>query len=502
MNIGKKLEELRNQHNMSIEDVAIAINVSVDQIKKYENNELEPTLDKKLMLANLFNVGLDTFTIVNTHNYKTLPSSNREEESTSVVEEPQPLEEEISDDVLLESNIIYDENVFNVIFGTIPKGDNALRIMFIIGYLIAGTVTLFQIPVLSVICFVIASFSIFNLVRRNTSYKKVKESWLNSYNGKKREYKFYKDRIVVIATEDTQRLPLELKFDDLRTFVETNKYYISMSKTQAGLIIVIDKNEFTNGTKEDFKQLIKDNQLELIEHQTQNQQSQVENKRLNTICWILFILSLVSIGIGSFIVNLFTKDHLLWVEILKYSIGIIFPIASIIVAILFKKKHNFSSKKNIYVGIVMLLLGLFSIVASISNNITLKANNNNELNSKLESLLQINIPDTYYTSVLETSNGHIIVNGEKEYLLTSWRLIEFGKNSEINVFEESLKNLQKESNKKIFTIPDKYLVTFQKTGIDFSKDPTYCYIIEEELSIIEFQYYETYDVMIIVEYKK
>ena len=51
MNIGEKIKTLRENNNISIEELAEKINDSIENILKYENNELEPTLDKKLALS-------------------------------------------------------------------------------------------------------------------------------------------------------------------------------------------------------------------------------------------------------------------------------------------------------------------------------------------------------------------------------------------------------------------------------------------------------------------
>lgn len=58
MNIGQKIKTLRENNNISIEELAKKINDSVENLLKYENNELEPTLDKKLALSIVLGVTL------------------------------------------------------------------------------------------------------------------------------------------------------------------------------------------------------------------------------------------------------------------------------------------------------------------------------------------------------------------------------------------------------------------------------------------------------------
>ena len=59
MNIGEKIKNLREEHQLSQEELAQQINDTYDNIVKYENNELEPSLDKKLLIAQVLGVSLD-----------------------------------------------------------------------------------------------------------------------------------------------------------------------------------------------------------------------------------------------------------------------------------------------------------------------------------------------------------------------------------------------------------------------------------------------------------
>ena len=86
MDIGKRIQELRIKNGMSVEELASAINDTPEKINQYENDELEPSLDKKLAIANTFGVGLDYFTIINHYNFDSTNQKNYEEneETTSV----------------------------------------------------------------------------------------------------------------------------------------------------------------------------------------------------------------------------------------------------------------------------------------------------------------------------------------------------------------------------------------------------------------------------------
>ena len=63
MNLGNKIKELRNNKNLTVEELAKALDVSTETIIEYENNELEPTLDKKIILCQVLDTSLDELSI-------------------------------------------------------------------------------------------------------------------------------------------------------------------------------------------------------------------------------------------------------------------------------------------------------------------------------------------------------------------------------------------------------------------------------------------------------
>ena len=117
MDIGKRIQELRIKNGMSVEELASAINDTPEKINQYENDELEPSLDKKLAIANTFGVGLDYFTIINHYNFDSTNQKNYEEneETTSV----EPIEGTVEDSTehidqpIGSASVKYDEETYD-----------------------------------------------------------------------------------------------------------------------------------------------------------------------------------------------------------------------------------------------------------------------------------------------------------------------------------------------------------------------------------------------------
>lgn len=54
-----RLAQLRHEHNMSQEELAVYLNISQQTISKYENGKLEPDMEAMGKLAKLFDVSVD-----------------------------------------------------------------------------------------------------------------------------------------------------------------------------------------------------------------------------------------------------------------------------------------------------------------------------------------------------------------------------------------------------------------------------------------------------------
>ena len=77
MNIGDKIKQTRIEKNISIEQLSELINDNVANVEKYETNQLEPTLDKKIALCNVLDLKLDDLSFNINHRYECGRNGNR-----------------------------------------------------------------------------------------------------------------------------------------------------------------------------------------------------------------------------------------------------------------------------------------------------------------------------------------------------------------------------------------------------------------------------------------
>ena len=61
MDIGSKIKKYREEQNISQEELALKIFVSMQTISNWETNKSYPDIKSLTMLSNIFNVSLDNF---------------------------------------------------------------------------------------------------------------------------------------------------------------------------------------------------------------------------------------------------------------------------------------------------------------------------------------------------------------------------------------------------------------------------------------------------------
>ena len=67
MSLGENITKLRECNNLSVEEFAKKLNVTVDDIKYWENGYQEPSIDELKSLSELFNISIDELTGNTTH---------------------------------------------------------------------------------------------------------------------------------------------------------------------------------------------------------------------------------------------------------------------------------------------------------------------------------------------------------------------------------------------------------------------------------------------------
>ena len=192
MNIGEKIKTLRENNNISIEELAEKINDSIENILKYENNELEPTLDKKLVLSIALGVTLSDLSYSIEQKVVISNDDLLDKNEESFLE--QTLKKADLEEIpFASSSIIYSENIFNKIF---KKDYNRYFIQFMIsffGYLLVGIYAIVsKFNIVAYLCFGFAAYAVIKIIFTLIKFKKGKKEWLEQYDNVKKEYKYYK----------------------------------------------------------------------------------------------------------------------------------------------------------------------------------------------------------------------------------------------------------------------------------------------------------------------
>lgn len=501
MDIGKRIQELRIKNEMSIEDLASAINDTPEKIKQYENDEIEPSLDKKLAIANTFGVGLDYFTIINQYNFDFKNQKNYEEDTLTSSLEPLERIDDISneqEEPIGFASIEYDEEVYDTLFGKSLSSNIILNIIFSICYIITGCLFLMDANsyYFSIILFILGVGQITRTIFGRIKEKQVKAQWLETYGDQKREFTFYNDYMIVRKSDLTEEK--KFYYRDFQPFIDTNKYLITAHKTQQGLIIIIDKNTIEEQALSKIIDTLKDNDIELINH---NDPKKEENKKLNNICWILVVASVLATGIVGFIFQLITKDNYLWLNVLKNVIALLIPISSIVVGIIFRVKYHFKSTKNIVVGIIMSLLCFAYIAQAITINHIETAANDDGIMEIINLNMDVVLPSDYYTEYLDEEFDYEITYNDSLYDCKSWRIISFANYKERVRITESFDSKKDENVKKCFN-PDISMITTYSGSYLFSDNKYYTGYIAQGDNLIEVDFDITNQIMFVIIYEK
>lgn len=506
MDIGKRIQELRIKNGMSVEELASAINDTPEKINQYENDELEPSLDKKLAIANTFGVGLDYFTIINHYNFDSTNQKNYEEneETTSV----EPIEGTVEDSTehidqpIGSASVKYDEETYDTLFGKNSTSALAFNIIFSICYIIAGCMFLGydKAYFVSIILFILGIGQITRTIYGNIKQKQVKANWLQTYGNQKREFTFYDDYMIV-RKDDASEEEKKFYYNEFQPFIDTTKYLITAHKTQQGLIIIIDK---TTIDKEELPNITNALHLSNVEIIGQNKPEETGNKKLNTIAWVLVFASVFATGIVGILFQLITRNNYLWINVLKNVISLLIPISSIVVGIIFRIKYNFKSIKNIVVGILMSLMCFAYITQAITINHIEKSANNDEIMEIINTNMDVTLPSDYYTEYLDEKLDYKIVYNETEYSCKSWRIISFANAKEARKITESFFSKIDSQNpvERKFNPDITVVTTFSGKSYTLKDDTYFTGYIEKEDTLIEVEFDITRQVMFVIEYEK
>lgn len=90
MGIGNNIKEQRNKLGLTQKDIAEKLNVTAQAVSRWENEEVEPSIDTLKQLSSLFNISLDVFL---DNNYVPKEESPVEEVSSELSVEPEVIQE-------------------------------------------------------------------------------------------------------------------------------------------------------------------------------------------------------------------------------------------------------------------------------------------------------------------------------------------------------------------------------------------------------------------------
>ncbi len=520
MNIGQKIKELRESSSMTQEELALKIDDTLDNIIKYESNEIEPSLDKKLAITTLFNVSLSelSYNIDKTRLY-----TRKDVESEVEVAPIEDVEETETPEVLEEipfasSSTTYNEEVFNQIFKKEYNRYFIQSLIFGIAYILSGLFMISTMPIFAVLVFFFGGTSLLRVLLTYLNFKKSKTLWLTEHDGTTKEYHYYKDYLTVTthSKNDDDGILTKYYYNQFVRVLELEEYMIAATSGPEQMLLVVDKNGFSIGSFIEVKPSFEGSMYSDLTKRESNVSK--GSKAVNILCWVFLILSLGSLTLVDFIVSLFTTDVTIENQLLICFIAMLFPIASIVIGYISKKFYEKRSLKNIVVGIIILLVLAVNALGAVATYKQYTSSNDKELISEIEDITSVDIPDYCYTIYQEFDKNNTSYNGF-EYDVHSFQILHFVKKDEVTKFENQIANYpnfkevtDENKNQIIFNISDDVLNKLLFSGYELDNDVSHFITynittstyndleVLDKAEYITLYYYEEANCMLVVEY--
>lgn len=93
MKWNKRIRDLREDHDMTQDDLAQKLGISKRTLLRYESGESEPSISILISLSLLFNVSIDY--IVGSKDYETIESSNIISDLDNIIKELEKIKREL-----------------------------------------------------------------------------------------------------------------------------------------------------------------------------------------------------------------------------------------------------------------------------------------------------------------------------------------------------------------------------------------------------------------------
>lgn len=379
MKIGKNLILYRKKANLSKEDVAGLLNITIETLDLWENEQLEPSLDELKKLSSLYNVTIDDI-----------------------------CNEEDFSDALFTSSIDYNYDILVKAHNIYLAKNTIYSWSLIIGSLLL-TILIFVISenkIFAIFTIFIFIFAVANLIRIQKAIKKDALITMKDSPELKSQYYFYEDYLVSIGKSQNSIKKLVKKYDEF-SFKKQDEQYIYLGYDNR--YIVIDKKTCDENICK-LEKLLK----------LKNRKS-INIKKLLNVFLILSFLSimfaLITVSISVEISPLPDFPFIMTEHMWKFFLFLPIPIASLVLGIIFRI-YKYKCNMNIIFGcIISFLLFIFGNFTFIfSSEISHEASVLNEISN----LIDFEFPKSEYISsmneYIENSDSLIMVkfNDEEE----------------------------------------------------------------------------------------
>ncbi len=501
MNIGEKIKNLREEHQLSQEELAQQINDTYDNIVKYENNELEPSLDKKLLIAQVLGVSLDDISY--SIDKDVLPNKAIQKDEVQDDDETMEIVEPDSYDEtpFLTSTIVYNEDIFNKLF----KGNYSKyllqTIISFVSYLIIGIYATFfssSLIFIAIIGYGLALYSLIKLPILLIRFKKAKQVWLTQYGNVTKTYNYYEKYIEVISPNGEVD---QYYYTDILRVLEKDNLIVCMINKPNQMILTIDKGLMKEEEIDLVRNKLKENSAQYMNLEKNNDVNQPQNKKIkNFNLWLLIItiITALSIFISNIIFYLLNLDLTLINQLLPYLVVLPIAILSIVMGIIAKAKFSISSKKNYIVGIIVIVASLLFIGVSVMQYKGYKAYNNDTLKDEISKMTNTTLPTDYLT-IYYNSKENNVVEDEQNYQIKTYQEWLFTRKKEIESFQNSLNENGWEPKSAEYNL----LQILSKNESDLKvEDADYYYLYQKDTdqTWVLNAYYVGAKTMIVIEY--
>lgn len=389
MKIGERIFLYRKQAGLSQEELADKLNVTRQSISLWETDQTMPSLDSLVVMAEIFNVGLDE--LCGTQHTSDTDSARAEENASPASPEPHDClacaKTEYTLGLLKNINTIaYGKRFILLVVAVI------ISILAIVGVAISDADTmLLIIPIFLAVMFgaLIIGFIILGK-KRTAEFLKLNPSCVANI-------KFFQDFLEVDTSSDNAASTIKIDYCKIKKVINDEKYILIFC---GSTIVPIEKTPDT-----DCELILKLLNVPVDENNTP------KNKKIKILLLSMFIASLLSIFLAMMTsaicvqYALFPNFEFVFLEYMWiWLLFLPLPLCSAVLGLVFLAK-KYKCKKNIIAGVIM--CALLSVFGSFS--FIYKDYNLHDFGyvKELEQTAMIDLPDSGYISRAKNINSTV-----------------------------------------------------------------------------------------------